>query len=110
MKVQFKLNDSDEITSTTIVSNQEKLKEYKKNAWNNKSSNGTIRSIDYNRDVTSFEPSPTCNNDGKVEVYCFEIYLRELEKQVAEAKVKELDNLNQQNVFKEEENVRQQCI
>lgn len=69
MKVHFILNDSEEMTSTTIVSRSAKAKEIHKNTWNSKLSDGTIRSIDYDRDVSSFELCPICNNDDKVEAY-----------------------------------------
>lgn len=69
MKVQFILKNSEEMTSKTIVSRSAKAKEIHKNTWNSKLSDGTIRSIDYDRDVSSFEPCPRCNNDDKVEAY-----------------------------------------
>ena len=57
------------MTSTAIVSRSAKAKEIHKNTWNSKLSDGTIRSIDYDRDVSSFELCPICNNDDKVEAY-----------------------------------------
>ena len=59
MKVQFKLKDSDKITSATILSRSGKAKGIYKNAWNIKLSDGTIISTGCDRDISSFVPSPT---------------------------------------------------
>lgn len=109
MKVQFKLKDWDEMTSANILWRSGKAKWIYKNAWNSKLSNGSIRSTDYNKDISSFEPSPTWKNDKVEEVYCSEIYLTEKGEQLAEAKIKELNNWKQQYVIKEED-VMQQYI
>ena len=108
MKVQFKFNDSEQISSATILSRSGKATGMYKNAWNSQLNDGTIKSVDYDREVTSLE---LINKDNNVEeVYCSSIYLTELEKQVCEAKSKELNNWKQQNVYKEEKDAGQQCI
>ena len=100
MKVQFKFNDSEQISSATILSRSGKATGMYKNAWNSQLNDGTIKSVDYDREVTSLE---LINKDNNVEeVYCSSIYLTELKKQVCEAKSKELNNWKQQNVYKEE--------
>ena len=76
--------------------------------WNSQLDDGTITYIDFDRDTSSLEFVPNSRSNVK-ETHYSQIYISESEKQVFEAKTKELNRLKEQNIFIEEDS-GQPCI
>ena len=73
-----------------------------KNAWNSQLHDGAATSIDFDGDISSLEIVPDSNSNIE-EIHYSQIYITELEKQIAEAKTKKLNCWKEQNVYLEEE-------
>ena len=102
MKVKFTLGNSEELKSAIIISRSGKATGKYKNAQNSQLDDGTVLYIDFDRDISSLEIVPDSNSNIEENHYS-QIYITELEKQVFEAKTKELNSWKEQNVYLEEE-------
>ena len=87
IKVKFKLGNSEELKSATLISRSRKATGKYKNAWNSQLDDGTVTSIDFDQDISSLEIVPNSNSNIE-EIHYSQIYITELEKQVFEAKTK----------------------
>ena len=83
-----------------------KFRKYK-NGWNSQLHDEIVTSIDFDRDISS----PQIITDSNInieEIHYSQIYITEFEKQVFEAKTKELNSWKEQNVYLEDSG--QPCI
>ena len=83
-----------------------KFRKYK-NSWNSQLHDEIVTSIDFDRDISS----PQIITDSNInieEIHYSQIYITEFEKQVFEAKTKELNSWKEQNVYLEDSG--QPCI
>ena len=108
MKVIFTPGNSEELKSATLISRSRKATGKYKNAWNSQLDDGAVTSINFNKDISSLEIVADSNGNIK-EIHYSQIYIRKLEKQVFEAKTKELSSWKEQNVYLEEDS-GQPCI
>ena len=76
-----------------------------------------MQSIDYERDVVSFEHVPKSSASSATnrqarneEVLCSKTYLSELENQTMKAKMTEFENWKKQEIYRGEEDMEQLCI
>ena len=83
--------DSEELKSATLISRSRKATGKYKNAWNKQLDDGVLTSIDFDWDITFLEIVPDSNRNTE-EIQYSQIYITELEKQVFEAKAKELNS------------------
>ena len=84
-----------------------KFRKYK-NGWNSQLHDEIVTSIDFDRDISSLQIIPDSNINIE-EIHYSQIYITEFEKQVFEAKTKELNSWKEQNVYVEEDS-GQPCI
>ena len=70
---------------------------------------GTVTSIDFDWHISSLEIVLDSNSNIN-EIHYSQIYITDLQKQVFEAKTKELNNWKEQNIYLEEEDSGQPCI
>ena len=113
-KVQFKYNDEEEYKSATLLSRSGKVTGKYNNAWNVRLNDAdeTVKSIDFERDVSSLKLIPTevASQNNTEEVLYSQVFLTELENQTFKAKLLELESWQKQNVYVAEDDIGQNCI
>ena len=106
INMHFKFNNSDEWNTAKLISRAGKATGKYSKAWNSQLTDGSIKSIDFERDVSDLknvknypETNDNTTNDILEEIYLADTYMTEMEKCKLDAKLIELENLNKQNVY-----------
>ena len=117
INMHFKFNNSDEWNTAKLISRAGKATGKCSKAWNSQLTDGSIKSIDFERDVSDLknvknypETNDNTTNGILEEIYLADTYMTEMEKWKLDAKLIELENCNKQNVYIEENDIGQSCI
>ena len=101
INVCFKFNNSDEWNTAKLISRAGKATGKYSKAWNSQFTDGSIKSIDFERDVSDLknvknypETNDNTTNDISEEIYLEDTYMTEMEKCKLDAKLIELENWN----------------
>ena len=95
-----------------MISISEKATGNDKKALNTELDDDTIKSINFEHDVTTVDyiSDKTNSQTSPEEIQFSEIYITEIEQQAEFAKERELENWKKQNVYIEEKSKKQTCI
>ena len=117
INVRFKFTNSDEWNTAKLISRAGKATGKYSKAWNSQFTDGSIKSIDFERDVSDLknvknypETNDNTTNYISEEIYLADTYMTVMEKCKLDAKLIELENWNKQNVYIEENDIGQSCI